>query len=280
LHSYRKNEKILTWVLIMLKSIGFTQDTPELTVWIRAGGPAIKTEITSFVQKVLQTLPASVPSKILICTNENDPILDELNTITKTCKIVKVIFSQLNSFSVALTSLAQHTDSESNVLTLSVGINISEDQILTGLKSLTGRVKVYGWLVSDHGNDGSCPGKGWYNTAALLDKRIVQQMKEEIPKWVDNGVLGKIGKHTIGGNEEIPIMVQALQKDPEAKFILNTSDPVYSSLQLGTGVSFQEKLERKIVVGEHYMRKMHQELKKGTDFESWSKYIWASLEII
>lgn len=267
-------------MLIMLKSVGFAQDTPNLTVWIRAGGPAVKTEIASFVEKVLETLPVSVTSKVLICTNENDPILEEINTITKTCKTVEVIFSQLNSFSTALTSLAEHTDSESNVLTLSVGINISENQILTGLKSLTGRVKVYGWLVDGHENDGSCPGKGWYNTAALLDKTIVQQMKEGIPKWVDNGVLGKIGKHTIGGNEEIPIMVQALQNDYEAKFILDISNPVSSTLQLGTGVSFQEKLERKVVVGEHYMRKMHQELKIETDFDSWSKYIWASLKII
>ena len=270
----------LTLILIFLISAGFAQCNPELTVWIRAGGPAVKTEITSFVQKVLQTLPASVTSKVIICTNENDPILDELNTMTKTCKMIEVIFSQLSSYNAALTSLAQHTDSESNVLTLSVGINIREDQILSGLKSLTGRVKVYGWLVDDQGNDGSCPGKGWYNTAALLDKTIIQQMKQEIPKWVDNGVLGKIGKHTIGGVEEIPIMIQALQKDREAKFILNISDPVSSNIQVGTGVSFHEKLERKEVVGKLYMRKMHQELKIETDFDAWSKSIWASLKTI
>lgn len=141
-------------------------------------------------------------------------------------------------------------------------------------------VKVYGWLISNHENDGSCPGKGWYNTAALIDKTIVQQMKEGIPKWVDNGALGNIGKHIIGGNEEIPIMVQAQEKEPRARFILNTTDPVSSNLQLGTGISFQEKLERKMVVGKHYMQKLHQELEVETDFECWSKDIWASLEII
>ncbi len=255
-------------------------ENPKLTVWIRAGGPAVKSEISSFVQNVLESLPQNVLSQVLVCTNKDDTILEELDTITKTYKTVKIIFSQLSSFSSALTNLALNTDPDSDVLTLSVGVNIRKDQIQAGLKDLTGSVKVYGWLVNGYENDGSCPGKGWYNTAALINKTIVQQMKEGIPKWVDNGVLGTIGKHTIGGNEEIPIMVEALQIDPTTKFILNVSDPVSSSLQLGTGIAFHEKLERKIVVGKYYMQKLYQEHNVKTDFESWQKFIWASLIVI
>lgn len=271
--------------LLMLLSMGISANNiprknPELTVWIRAGGPAVKSEISNFILKILETLPQNVTSRILVCTNKDDTILEELDLITKTHETVKIIFAQLSSFSSALTTLAQNTDPESNVLTLSVGINIRKDQIQSGLKTLTGHVKVYGWSVSNHGNDGSCPGKGWYNTAALLDKTIVQQMREGVPNWVDNGVLGSIGKHLIGGNEEIPIMVKALQEDPNAKFILNASDPVSSSLQLGTGITFQEKLERKIIVGKYYMQKLHQEYHVETDFESWQKCIWASLKVI
>src|SRR6188768_2242374 len=107
----KKVKKFIICMFITLKSIAFAQHAaPQLAVWIRAGGPAVKTEIISFVQKVLQTLPPSMTSEVLICTNENDLILNELDTITRTCKTVKVIFSQLSSFSGALTSLAQHTD--------------------------------------------------------------------------------------------------------------------------------------------------------------------------
>lgn len=264
----------------MLTNIESAQDISELTVWIRAGGSTVKTEINSFLQKILQALPSTINFKIIICTNENDTILEEVNAITQSHKIVKVIFSQLSSFSSALTSLAQHTALESNVLTLSVGVNITENQILTGLKFLTDSVKVYGWLIDADKNDGSCPGRGWYNTAALIDKTIVQQIKKGLPNWVDNGALGYIGEHMIGGNEEIPIMVYALQKEPETKFILNKNDPVFLNVQLSTEISFQEKLDRKTIVGQYYMQKLYRELKVETDFESWSKYIWASLEII
>lgn len=260
----------------MIKGVGSAQGIPPLTVWIRAGGNNVKKAITPFIQKILLELPREVNSTILICTNENDTILEELNTIKNETGI-KVIISQLSSYSAALTALAVNTQADSNVLTLSVGIGISEDQIRSGLESLRGRVKVYGWQVKKHKNDGSCPGKGWYNTAALLDMTIVEQIRQGIPKWVDNGVLGKIGDLTIGGNEEIPIMVNALERDPEAQFILNTKDRVSASLELGTGITFQEKIARKVVVGRVYMEKMYRELNKQTDLESWSKMVWESL---
>ena len=279
--NYAKTSYILIWGLIMMvTNVARAQDAPELTVWIRAGGPGVKNEISSFVQNVIEALPSTTTSKILICTNINDTILEELDIITKTNKSVEVIFSKLNSFSTALTDLAKHTDARSNVLTLSVGVNIREDQIQTGLKTLTGSVKVYGWQITEHGNDGSCPGKGWYNTAALIDKTIVQQMRKTVPVWVDNNYLPKEGNYTIGGNEEVPIMVYALQKEPTAKFILNTSDPVSSNLQLGTQITFEEKLARKVFVGNIYMKKLHKELNVETDFDSWLRKIWSSLEVI
>lgn len=214
-----------------------TTNAPQLTVWIRAGGNAVKSEITSFVRQVLERLPQNIESKVLVCTNECDTILEELDTVIKVESKVKVIFSTLSSFSTALSDLAKNTDAESHVLSLSVGVNIRQDQIETGLAHLTDRVRVYAWTVSDHGNDGSLPGKGWYNTAAMIDKTIVRQMAEEggVPHWVDNGILGKIRQHTIGGNEEIPIMIKALQNEPEAVFLLNKSDPVSSTLQTGIG---------------------------------------------
>ncbi len=201
--------------------------------------------------------------------------------MTKIESSVKVVFSNLGSFSTALTSLAQNTDPESNVLTLSVGVDIREDQISKGLANLKGRVRVYGWQVSEQKNDGSVPGKGWYNTAALIDKTVVKQMREEgVPQWVDNGALGRIGKYTIGGNEEIPTMIRALQREPKAKFVLDVSDPVSLSAQLGTGVSFKEKMERKVVVGQHYMHKMYEESGEDVDFESWKSRIWKSVQVI
>lgn len=41
-------------------------ESSKLTVWIRAGGPAVKSEISSFVQKVLESLPQDVPFQILV----------------------------------------------------------------------------------------------------------------------------------------------------------------------------------------------------------------------
>ncbi len=272
---------MLSSVFIGTGANAIQEDATKLTVWIRAGGHAVKSEISSFVWQILEKIPQNITLQILVCTNEGDTILEELDTITKVENRVKVIFSHLNSFSTSLSVLAKKTDPESNVLSLSVGVNIRQDQIETGLSHLRGRVRVYGWTVSDHGNDGSVPGKGWYNTATLIDKIIVQQMVEEgVPNWVDNGVLGMIGQHTIGGNEEIPIMVKALQREPKAEFILNVGDPVSSSLRLGTGISFQEKLERKVVVGLHYMQKLHLECETNDEFESWQKSIWKSLRVI
>jgi len=272
---------LLSSVCIGTGANAVQEDATKLTVWIRAGGNAVKSEISSFVRQVLEKIPQNITSQILVCTNEGDTILEELDTLTKVENRVKVIFSHLSSFSTSLSVLAKNTDPESNVLSLSVGVNIRQDQIETGLSHLRGRVRVYGWTVSDHGNDGSVPGKGWYNTATLIDKIIVRQMVEEgVPNWVDNGVLGMIGQHTIGGNEEIPIMVKALQREPKAKFILNVGDPVSSSLRLGTGISFQEKLERKVVVGQHYMQKLHRECGTSDEFESWQKFIWKSIRVI
>lgn len=77
-----------------------------------------------------------------------------------------------------------------------------------------------------------------------------------------------------------PLMVRALQREPKAKFILNVGDPVSSSLRLGTGISFQEKLERKVVVGLHYMQKLHRECGTSDEFESWQKFIWKSIRVI
>lgn len=257
------------------------KDVTKLTVWIRAGGDAVKPKISTFVKQIFEKLPQNVTSKILVCTDEGDTILDELAIVANTNDKVKIIFSKLSSFSTALTTLAQNTDPESDVLSLSVGVDIRNDQIESGLENLTGRVRVYGWTVNGYGNDGSVPGRGWYNTAALIHKIVVKQMREEgVPKWVDNGVLEMIDKHIIGGNEEIPIMVRSLQREPEAIFNLNASDPVSSSIQLGTGISFQEKLERKVVVGLHYMQKLHQECGSNVEFESWNKLVWASLKVI
>lgn len=255
--------------------------SPKITVWVRAGGSAVKSEISTFIQNTLKSLPQGIDPQILVCTNENDTILEELDTITKTEKTVKVIFSHLSSYSSSLTALARHTDSDSSVLSLSVGIAIRTGQIREGLSSLNGRVRAYGWAIKEHGNDGSVPGKGWYHTAALLDKTVVKLLQEEgIPHWVDNGVLGTVGEHTIGGNEEIPLMVRILQLEPDAKFVLNVSDPVSTSLQVGTGVRFQEKIARKGVVSLFYMHKLHQESAVTEEFEDWAKQIWKSLEVI
>jgi hypothetical protein len=254
----------------------------KLSVWIRAGGEPVKSKIVSFIEKISKILSNFIDFEIIVCTNKNDIILEELDTITKTEKSVKVIFSQLNSFSTALTTLAKNTDAESSVLTLSVGVNIRQDQIEEGLNYLLkDRVRVHGWTVTENANDGSVPGKGWYNTAALIDKNIVKQIREEgVPKWVDNGILGKIDKHTIGGNEEIPIMIQALLKESDAKFILNRSDPVSIELEVGTEISFKEKLERKTIVGEVYMEKIYKEwTSQEVDFETWKKNMWQSLII-
>lgn len=255
--------------------------TSELSVWIRAGGPSVKSEIGPFVQKIQEQIPKSVSYQILICTNTNDIILEELDTMTKINSKVKIVFSNLQSFSTALTSLAKNTDPDLDVLSLSVGVDIRKDQIKNGLSSLKGRVKVYGWKVIPLGNDGSVPGKGWYNTAVLIDKTIVKQIREEgVPKWVDNGVLGKIHQITIGGGEEVPIMVKAIEKDPDAQFVLNVSNPVTMYVQRGTDVNFQEKMERKVIVGEYYMRKLYKESGAQIGFDNWKERIWKSLQVI
>jgi len=256
------------------------ENVPQLTVWIRAGGKDVKSEITPFLQRLLEIVPEG-RTQILICTNENDIILEELKSFYEAEKSVKLIFSTLSSYSLALTALAQNTNPESSVLSLSVGVDIRKDQLEEGLSNLKGRVRVYGWKIHEFQNDGTVPGKGWYNTAALIDKTIVRQIKEgSVPQWVDNGVLGKIDNYTIGGNEEIPMMVEALQRDPEARFILNVGDPVSLKLQLGTGVNYQEKLERKVAVSCYYLRKLYQETCTHETYESWFKSIWNSLEVI
>lgn len=241
-------------------------------------GSSVQSEITPFVKKVFHLARAvTALFEVIICTNLNDPILEQVNALLENYNI-KVIYADLSSFRSGLEALAKSTHPESKVMTLSVGINMREDQLITGWKSLNGRVKVYGWLVRGYGNDGTRPGKGWYNTAALLNKEIVALMKEGLPKYIDNGVLEKVGKHTIGGNEEVVIQIWAKHRFPDAITILNTSDPVSSNLSLGTGVTFEEKLERKIVVGDIYMKILHQDLKANIDFDSWYKSMWV-LEI-
>ncbi len=251
----------------------------QLTIWVRAYGHSVKGEMAPFIDKLLKELPNLLNSRVLICTNENDLILNELRQIAIQQKQCEVITSKADSYQQALTSLALQTHPNSNVLTLSVGIHIRHDQIVTGLNKLTDNVKVYGWRIHGQGNDGSCPGKGWYNTAALLDTSVVQLMSSVIPEWVDNDVLKNLDGYIIGGNEEIPIMVNILQNDKNAQFILNTHDPVFSSIQIGNKVNFFEKIERKSIVAQMYMKKMHRDFKIKSNFEDWVQQIWNSLKI-
>lgn len=241
----------------------------------------MKSKITSFVLTLLKSVPVSIPFQVLICTNENDPIQGELDGLMRMDPRIQVIYSQLSSCHAALTSLSRHTFPESKVLTLSVGIQLSSQQIQRGFDHVTDAVRVYGWKVGDYGNDGKIPGKGWYHTAAILDPTIVKIIKDELPIWIDNNQLGAVGNYTLGGNEEIPIMVLALQKDKNSQFILNVSDPVSSTIQLGTGITYAEKLERKVHVSKIYLEKMHKELHVTSDLKYWTESeIWGALKLI
>ena len=271
----------------MLSPVSSSSTDPQLTVWVRAYGEKVKPKITEFVLKVLANLPSNLKTQLLLCTNENDPILEEVEKVAKIRDNVKVVYSKMSSYSSALKKLAEKTASTSNVLSLSVGVSISKEQIESAWKDLTGHVKVYGWMVTGHGNDGSKPGKGWYNTAALIDQSIIQQMKsdkEGVPEWVDNGFLGKLKSGDeevlIGGNEEIPIMVEALRKDPESRFILNTRDPVTSEEKTGTGISFENKIKRKTETANRYLIKMHEDHGIQEKLEDWKNSVWKRLEII
>lgn len=248
----------------------------DLTVWIRAGGDAEKKKISPYVRNVLQILPSNLTTEVLICTNENDVIQRKLEKLSSQCGKVRIVFSNLSSPSSALRTLAQHTNPESIVLTLSVGINISTIQIQTGLKRLKSHVKVHGWQIKNHGNDGSCPGKGWYTSAALIHKKIVEQMRSNVPDWLDNEKLEKIGGANINfRNVEIPIMVRALQEDPNTQFFLDTYNPVSSNLQPNIEIRTQISKE---ACGNLYMRELHKALKIRLDNRIWSKRIWSSLK--
>lgn len=92
--------------------------------------------------------------------------------------------------------------------------------------------------------------------------------------------LPSVDGHTIGDNEEIPIMVKALQKEPDAEFTPNAAGNVPSSFQTGIGVNAQAKFERKITVGKVYMQKLYEESGSEDDYDAWSARMWDALKVI
>jgi hypothetical protein len=121
----------------------------------------------------------------------------------------------------------------------------------------------YGWEITDFGNDGSEPRKGWYNTAASYSPICLDWMKDHpFPHWIDNGVEGELlidnQAVPIGGNEEIVLMGHVISENSNAFFVLNTRDCLDSTIKTGTGISYEAKIKRKVSVSHYYLeQKLH-----------------------
>ncbi len=57
---------LLSPVGIVAETMTVQEDAAQLTVWIRAGGDVVKSEISSFIRQISDKLPQAITSKILV----------------------------------------------------------------------------------------------------------------------------------------------------------------------------------------------------------------------
>lgn len=234
---------------------------PMVTVWIRAFGEQTGKQISPYLTDLYRDLSSDFDLDFILCTNQNDPLLAYLEDI-KTLPLT-IIFADMRSFSQPLNQLIEQTPPNGAVLSLSVGISMKSFLLSEALDWMEKGAWVYGWEVADFGNDGSEPGKGWYNTAALYSPTCVAWMKHNpFPGWIDNGAEGELfidqQPIPIGGNEEVVLMGKVIQAYPTAFFVLNTEKVLASPSKTGTGISYQAKMKRKTAVAQYYLEhKLH-----------------------
>lgn len=241
----------------------------EVTVWVRAFGEQAGAQICPYLSGLYESLSPDFDLDIILCTNANDLLLGYVEGIKHLP--LKIIFADMDSFSKPLNELIVHTSPNKPVLSLSVGVKMKPSFLIDALSWVERNAWVYGWEIIGFGNDGSEPGKGWYNTAALYSPICMHWMKDHpFPKWIDNGMEGELlidnQSVPIGGNEEVVLMGQIIREKPNAFFVLNTSERLDSTIKTGTGISYEAKIKRKVFVARHYLeQKLHMSPEKLWD---------------
>lgn len=228
-----------------------------LTVWIRSFGNSSASLITPYLEQIEKEFLDDFDLTILVATKPQDPVLTVLKDLRLHCPLI-VLQTNLNSISQGLNSLIDATLTNSYVLVLSQGVEIHANHVKEASIVLENGAWAHGWQISKLQNDGSVPGKGWYHTAALYPPSTLLWMKSHpFPYWVDNGVDGylTIGEESIpiGGNEEVALMGMAIQSDPTAFFIHDNRNILNLAIETGTGITFEQKLKRKTLVGNYYL---------------------------
>ena len=230
-----------------------------LAIWVRAYGNPAKEEINSYLVRTADQLSPHFDTTIMLCTNPDDPVLEAIQTLPENFPI-KPVFANMRSFQQSLNQLTTETPPSTPVLLLSVGLDIEPRLLIDALEWMHAGAYTVGWTIESLGNDGTLPGKGWYNTAALYSPDCIQWLKEHpFPVWVDNGVEGSLLIEDrivpIGGNEEIWLMGALYSEQPQAFSVLNTKDILHFSNRTGTDIDFDAKMKRKTLVSDYYLEK-------------------------
>ncbi|MBJ7450186.1 MAG: hypothetical protein JHC93_07515 [Parachlamydiales bacterium] len=245
---------------------------PDLTLWIRAYGDQAVNLLSDSIENYQKNLTPFFNLNYFIATYQDDPVEKYFKNMPQ----VTILTTNLESITDTFKILSNATPDDQAVLVISNGVEIMPQQIINAMGWLDTGAVIYGWKIEEMGNDGSVPGKGWYNTCALYNSRCVSFLKEHpLPFYVNPGIAGKLiidGESiAIGGNEEIPLMAEYLKKEPKAFFVLDCFTPVHLKNQTGNQVSFAQKMKRKIPVAKFYIEK-----KLNTTVED----LWKHLNII
>ena len=229
-----------------------------ITVWIRSFGIESKSRILPYLLQLDKALSSDFELHFVVVTKPNDPVMEALETAQ--LGHLEVVQANLDSVSQGLNALIAATDTDSCVLSLSQGVEIEAKHLKEALFWLEKGAWAYGWQLSNMNNDGSLPGKGWYHTACLYPAKCVAWLKKHpFPTWIDAGVDGSIACEgeliPIGGNEEIIVMGLVLQEDPTAFFVHDARNILNLEVRTGTGVTFEQKLKRKVLVTDYYLTK-------------------------
>ncbi len=253
----KKNSTFLIF-FILISTLVTAQERPSLTIWMRSFGNDSTNILVPYLNEVETALSEDFELKILVATKPNDPVLKILEQVRQDPRVT-ALQTNLDSISEGLNTLIESTPPGCYVLSLSQGVEIDADHIKEALSWFEKGAWAFGWQISNLNNDGSAPGRGWYHTAALYPPPTVAWMKTHLfPCWIDTGFEGSIlidgEKIPIGGNEEVILMATVLQDYPQAFFVHNTKSILNFSLQTGNGISFAQKLKRKVPVAAYYLK--------------------------
>lgn len=270
--SFTHSELLISILVMPVKTIS------KLAIGFKAlsdSKNSITSEQIEYYVKYLRTLK---PGKVTVVTLKEDPLLPTLKNV---CDEVIELDRENYTYSGTAKTLYQACK-DYNLLFVSIGVEIQNWQLHHGLQILSNHnLYTIGWRILSQENDGSYLGKLSYHTCMLLKRGFYEIFEQAggFPEYVENGILGNLSfkinnevkNFRVGGQEELALQLRIYKKFKGKKTKMFGHIKHYGvdfPVKLGMGVSYDEKIIRKVLVADIY--RMTEEVDPEDFMEAWT----------